>query len=263
MQKQKIIYYKDVENDDFADNKIHTRPLPDDYRYKKTNPIWRACAFFLYYFIAFPVANLYNFFGHGEIVKNKRVLRKYKKNGFFAYGNHTMKAADAFTPSRISFPKKAYIVVGADAMSIPVVSSLVEMLGGVPVGTDIKGMKNFMSAIDEYAKLDKTVFIYPEAHIWPYCNFIRPFKDSSFYYPAKTDKPVFCFTRVFKKRLFFKKPKSIIYVDGPFLPKQEFTARQNQKYLRDLVYNAMVKRSKLGNAEYVKYVYSDTDAFNA
>lgn len=258
MKKTKrVIRYKDELNDDFAGNGIQAKNLPEDYVYVKKNPLWRLGAFLLYYFVAVPVATLYNGILHGESIKNKRVLRKYKKSGYYLYGNHTMSAADAFTPGRVSFPKKANIIVSPQAVSVPVVSSLVEMLGGVPIATSMAGMKNFIAAIGDYSGRNKVIMIYPEAHIWPYYTGIRPFKDVSFKYPAKDGRPVFCFTRVFKNRLLSKRPRITVYVDGPFFPVEGASVRENQKYLRDCVYDAMTARAALNKTEYVRYEKAD------
>ena len=251
---KKVIYYKDEINDDFAGNNIKTKDLPENYVYLKKNPLWRAGAFVLYYIIAFPIVTVYNKILHGERIKNRRVLRGFKKKGYYLYGNHTMMAADAFTPARVTFPKKANIIVSPDAVSIPVVSLLVEMLGGVPIATNLRGMKKFTTAMNEYSERQKVIMIYPEAHIWPYYTGIRPFKDVSFKYPAKDGRPVFCFTRVFKKRKLSRKPKVTVYIDGPFFPKEGNSVKGNQKYLRDCVYDAMLNRSALNETEYVRYI---------
>ena len=254
---KKVIYYKDEINDDFAGNNIKTKDLPENYVYLKKNPLWRAGAFVLYYIIAFPIVTVYNKILHGERIKNRRVLRGFKKKGYYLYGNHTMMAADAFTPARVTFPKKANIIVNPDAVSIPVVSLLVEMLGGVPIATNLRGMKKFTTAMNEYSERQKVIMIYPEAHIWPYYTGIRPFKDVSFKYPAKDGRPVFCFTRVFKKRKLSRKPKVTVYIDGPFFPEEGNSVKENQKYLRDCVYDAMLNRSALNETEYVRYVRQD------
>ena len=43
-------------------------------------------------------------------------------------------------------------------------------------------------------------------------------------------------------------------MDGPFFPQEGFSVKQNQKYLRDCVYETMKKRAELNEVEYVKYV---------
>ncbi len=251
---KKVVYYKDELNDDFAGNNIKTKKVPDNYKYVDKRIARRIFAFILYYVVAFPIATLFNLIGHGERIKNKKILKPYRKTGYFIYGNHTLVAADAFTPPRVVFPKKANVIVGPDAVSIPVVKRLVADLGGFPTPSSVEGTKKFLSAIKEYSEKGKVIVVYPEAHIWPYCKDIRPFGDSSFKYPAQEGKPVFCFTRTFRKRRFFSRPRSVVYVDGPFFPDEGLTVKQNQRKLRGQAYAAMVLRSALSDVEYVKYV---------
>lgn len=251
----KVIYYTDELNDDFAGNHIKQISVPADYKYPSERGIlWRVCAFFLYYVIARPVAVLYNFFGFGERIKNKKVMRGYKKGAFFVYANHTLVAADGFTPSRITAPKKAHIIVNPDAVSIPFVGGIVEMLGGITLGTDLKSSVHFSKEMQKLTEEKKAVYVYPEAHIWPYYTKIRPFKDVSFKYPAKADVPVFCATRVFKKRKFFKRPRAEVYVDGPFFADATLSVKEKQRALREQVYRAMSERAKLSDCEYVEYI---------
>lgn len=257
MKPKKTLYYKDELNDDFAARDIKTKDISEKYNYEKKGILWRFASFILYYVVAVPIVTVYNRFVHGERIKNKKVLRKYKRKGYFLYGNHTMEAADAFTPGRITFPHKANIIVSPTAVSVPVVSSLVEMLGGIPVATTFGGMRKFASTISDYSKKNKTIMIYPEAHIWPYYTGIRPFKDVSFKYPAMENKPVFCFTRVFRKRLFRKRPGVTVYIDGPFFPKSDLSVKENQKYLRDKVYDAMTTRARANTVDYIRYVKID------
>lgn len=250
---KKTFYYTDELNDDFARTNIKRKPLPENYKYVRKNPLWRFCAFALYRCFAIPIGFIFNRVVYNMKVVGKSKLKGYKKGGYFLYGNHTLITGDAFTPTMVSFPKKAYIVVNPDAFSIPVVGKIVEMLGGVPIPDDMNNMKKFCKAIDGYANDGKVVVIYPEAHIWPYYTKIRPFKSTSFKYPAKNLKPVFCFTATFAKSRILGRIKTTVYVDGPFFPDETLSVRENQEKLRDEVYAAMKKRSE--SSAYEKYEY--------
>lgn len=250
----KTVYYKDELNDDFAGTDICTKKIDENYKFSiEKNFVWKTCAFILYYILVFPLVTLFNFTYYGERVKNKKVMKGYKKGGFYVYGNHTLSAGDAFTPSHITFPKKANILINPDAVSIPFVKSIVEMLGGVAIPNTVKGSMKFAKIIEEFSNKNKAIYVYPEAHIWPYCSFIRDFKEVSFSYPVKDCKPVFSATRVYKKRLLFKKPKCVVYVDGPFFADKNLTFKESRKKLRDEVYFTMTSRAK-NSYEYVKYL---------
>lgn len=180
------------------------------------------------------------------------MLRGYKKGGAFIYGNHTAFLTDAMNPTRIAFPRTADVVVNADAISIKGCGGLVRMLGAVPVPQDLHGLKNFSADIVRAAEEGHWVAIYPEAHIWPYYTGIRPFGAASFKYPAKCGVPVFAFTTTYKKRAFSKKPKKVVYIDGPFFAEGE-NLKEKAESLRDKVYAAMCERAKLSDCAYCEY----------
>ena len=253
MRKVRTIYYSDELNDDFAGTNIKTKSLPEDYHYFKKNPIVRFLHFFLYYVIAAPIVYISQKIMFQERIHNRKALKPYRKTGFYIYGNHTRMAGDAFTSPLAVFPKKAFVLANPDCVSIPVVGHITEALGCVPLPTSIKGLKNFHEAVLEHGRRGHAVVIFPEAHIWPYYTKIRPFKAASFRYPAELNKPVFTFTVTYQKFRFSKKPRTNVYIDGPFFPKEGQTVKQNQLSLRDMAYQAMQERSKLSNVEYVHY----------
>ena len=253
----KTFYFTDELNDDFAQNNIKQKELSPDHTYINDHPIVRLVDFLLYRVIATPFAWCYQKIKFGEKIVGKKLLKPYRKTGYFLYGNHTRAAGDAFTPTLISFPKKAFIVTNPDSVSIPVLGSIPERLGAIPLPTSRKGMQNFTKAVQTRAERNQVIVIYPEAHIWPYYVGIRPFRSTSFRYPAQAGKPVFTFTVTYHKRKFFKTPKTIVYIDGPYLPDPEKTIKENQDSLRENAYLGMLERSKLSSFEYVRYVKTE------
>ena len=249
----RVIYYKNELEDDFAGTNIKTKPLPEDYAYFRKNPIIKALEFLFYYVFAAPIVFICQKIMFQERIRNRKALRPYRKTGFYIYGNHTRMAGDSFTPSLAVFPKKAYILANPDCVSIPVLGHITEALGCVPLPTSIRGLKHFHEAVLEHGKRGHAVVIYPEAHIWPYYTKIRPFKASSFRYPAELNKPIFTFTVTYHKYKLSRKPRTIVYIDGPFFPQEGKTVRQNQMYLRDQAYEAMCKRSELSDMDYIHY----------
>ena len=251
--RTKTFYYANELTDDFADTGIKRKPLKKGFRYEKRNPFWHALAFVFYRLIATPIAWLWQRVVLGDRIKGKSKLRPYRKTGYYLYGNHTQFAGDAFTPSLVTFPKKSYILVGPDAFSIPAVSSLVAMMGGVPIPDTVEHTRAFMKWINRAADKKRVTVIYPEAHIWPQYTGIRPFDAVSFRYPAQQGLPVFTFTRTFHKRSWGKRPHCTVYVDGPFFADEGLSVREKKQSLRDQAYFAMVKRSK--ESDYSVHTY--------
>ena len=185
--------------------------------------------------------------------KTDKALKKYKKEGYFVYVNHTQPFADTFIPSNPIYPKKNFFIVNPENVSMKFVGNTVQMLGAIPIPSNKQAMKNFLEAIRKHIEKNHSITIYPEAHIWPYYTKIRPFKDVSFKYPIQLETPTFCMTNTYQK-YGKNKIKIVTYIDGPFFPNKELTKKEQQKELRDTVYNYMVKRSQNSNIELIKYI---------
>lgn len=137
---------------------------------------------------------------------------------------------------------------------MPFLGRVTPSLGAIPIPDGMKAYRNFVSAIDTRIAQKKAIVIYPEAHIWPYYTKIRPFTDVSFQYPIKLNVPAFCFTNTYQKRKFFKKPKIVTYVDGPFYPDEKLSGAKKRTDLRDRIYETMCERSKNSNAIIIEYI---------
>ncbi len=253
-KEQKIIYYEDELNDEFAGDNIITKKIDGKYRYIIDNISGRIGHIFWYRIVAMPLAFLYlKIYFHHKTV-NKEVLKKANKKGYFMYGNHTHFLADAIIPTIVNAPVDVSVIVHPNNVSMPVLGRITPNLGALPLPDDIKATKNFIRAIERRIRENKCVMIYPEAHIWPYYTDIRPFKDLSFRYPVKCKVPVFCLTNTYQKRKFSKRPKMVTYLDGPFYPDENLSDKEKKQQLRNLVYNKMKERAQNSNVCLIKYV---------
>lgn len=254
--KKKVIYYSDELNDDFAGTNIKAKPLKNNFKFIRKNPIWNLLAFLLRCFVI-PIAFLICKIKFRFKIVNKKVLKECKTSGYFLYGNHTQYSADAFLPSLIAFPKKSYIITSLDAVSIPGLRQFVLMLGAIPIPNfaNQENAKNFLEAIEKRNVQGHCIAIYPEAHIWPYYTKIRNYKSVSFKYPVRLNEPSYCFTTTYQKRKKCKRPKITVYIDGPFYPNTDLKPKEQQEDLRNRIHDTMVMRSKESNYEFIKYVY--------
>ena len=198
---RKTIYYHDPLHDDFAPTNGHIRPKPigADFPYEHPSPVWQALAFVVYRLIMTPFLFLYCKLVFGLRIENRKALRELP-SGYFLYGNHTNTLADAFIPTLLAFPRRANIVTAADTVSIPGVRNIVQMLGAVPLADTIDGTRQFLAAIHWRLERRQAVMIYPEAHIWPYYNGIRPFPDTAFAYPVREQVPAVGVVVVYRQR---------------------------------------------------------------
>lgn len=250
----KVIYYEDELNDEFSEAKIVPRIIDENYPYKHKNIFWKISAFLVQNVISVPVKFIYAKLKFRIRYVGKEKLKPYRKQGYFVYGNHTQEFADTFIITNCVFPKRNFLIVNPENVSMKGIGNFVQMFGAIPIPNKRSGMKKFLEAVEEKIKKGYSVTIFPEAHIWPYYTKIRPFKNVSFRYPVELNVPVFCITNTYQKR-GNGKVKITTYIDGPFFPDSNLENIQDKKQnLRDQVYNTMVERSKESNLEYVKYI---------
>lgn len=261
----RIIYYKDPLNDDFAGTQINQKKVDDNFVYVHENKLWRLCSSIFYFGIALPMLFFVVKIKRHVHVKNRKVLRKVRKSGYFLYGNHT-NIFDAFIPhTQVVKFKKTYIIANPDAVSIKGVKNLVMMLGALPTPSTVNSVRNFNAAIDKRIAQRRAIVIYPEAHIWPFYNGLRPFSDISFQYPARLGAPVIAMVTTYRKpkRKFQKKRRPFIDItlSEPIYPNPEFSIRENTKYLHDQIYAFMKETiENSGSPEYINYVQAKEDS---
>ncbi|MDY3781887.1 MAG: hypothetical protein SOZ90_06885 [Candidatus Faecousia sp.] len=256
---RKVITYRDPWHDDFAGTHIVTKPLYAGYRYVRTNPVWRACACFVYRGLARPVALLFRKLWCCQRFENRKALDATLDRGIYVYANHTQKVMDAFLPCQLRRGGRSYIVVGPDTMSIPCIHNLVQMLGAIPLGSTLGQSREMTACVHGHIAAGDLVAIYPEAHIWPFYTGIRSFSEASFGYPARDGAPVYTMTSCYQKRRFGPFPKVVTYLDGPFYPDEALPLPQRKKALRDACQKAMEARAKQYST-YAYYEYRREDA---
>ena len=251
----KTIYYEDELNDEFSKSSIEPRIIDENYKYVHKNPLWNLCSFVLQNILSVPIKILYAKIKFRIKYIGKEKIKPYKNEGYFIYGNHTQPFADTFIPSIPMYPKRNFLIVNPVNISLKGTGTLVEMLGAMPIPSNKSAMKNFLEAIKQKINKGYAITIYPEAHIWPYYTKIRQFKDVSFKYPIQLKKPAFCITNTYQSYgKNNKKIRIVSYIDGPFYPNKELTLKEQQKELRNKIYNCMEERSENSNIEHIKYI---------
>lgn len=260
MQPQQTIYYHDELNEELSGITRPPKFIADDYRYIRKNPVWNLLAFIAYRIIMTPAAWLYCKLKLHLRIENREVLRPYRRKGYFLYGNHTQAPGDGYLPTLITFPKKSYEIANSDNVALPGLEQFMLMIGAMPIPSGLGGYKNFLGAIEKRIVSHHCVAIYPEAHIWPYYTEIRPFKSTSFRYPVKLRDPSFCFTTTYQERRPGRPPKATVYVDGPFFPNEQLSPKEQEKDLRNRIYDTMQQRSRLSTCRYIRYVRKEEQA---
>ena len=177
--------------------------------------IWKFFAFIAYYVIAIPLVFFYCYVICGFRVKNRKAIRKIRKAGFFLYANHSH-FTDAFLAPIVAFPKRAYVIVGPDTVSIKGLRNFVQMVGAIPIPQGLRGMASFLDAIRLRTEENCCISVFPEAHLWNYCTFLRPLKSGSFRYPIHLGVPSVAVAVTYQRRKlrFIKQPKRPSRIKG-------------------------------------------------
>lgn len=259
MKDIKTYYYTDELNDDFFKPDFKIKEINESWNYGDNSFSWKIRSFFWYKMIFRPFGHLIFKIVYHHKIENLKVLKPYKKNAYFLYGNHTNQMADPFIPAFICNPSYMYVIVHPGNVSQPGLGKIMPYLGALPLPSNLGATKNFMEIIKKRSSENKPIVIYPEAHIWPFYTKIRPFTDVSFRYPVQQNAPTFCFTNTYQKRKFTKRPKVITYIDGPFFINNDLSAKEQRKDLRDRVYAAMCERAKNNNLELAHYIKKTED----
>ena len=254
MDNRKVIFYTDELHDEFSTFTTTPPRIDGSYDYERNSLFKRFLKFVCYRVIMYPIVVLYAAFVFRQKIVGKKKLKPYKKQGIFLYGNHTQPLGDALLQTRLTFPRRTYIIVHPNNLKVPVLGKMVPSLGGLPLPDDKPAYKNFLNAINNKVTEGNPLVIYPEAHIWPYYTGIRPFVDTSFAYPVSLKAPVFCFVNTYHKTPLRKRPKLITYIDGPFFPETEGNPKANRKALRDSVYLKMCELAANSDVEIIQYI---------
>ena len=252
----KTIYYADELNDDFSmtNETLDEKTIDERYNYFRLNNIFvRIWANFLYFIIAKPIVYLVLKIYFRFKIVNKKAIKKRGKKGCFIYGNHTNYLPDAAFNSLLHF-KRNYVIVGSETVNIRGIGALVQDLGAIPLGSTLQAKKNFMECINMKLKENASITIYPEAHIWPYYNKVRPFIKDSFKYPYDLDVPVYSLATCYTKRKHALRPRIIFILDGPFYPDKSLDRGEGIQKLRDQVHDSLVNATnKYSTYEYYHY----------
>ena len=157
---KKVITYRDPVNDDFAGTNIKTKPLPEWFRYTHTNPIWRGLACFVYRGLARPIAFCFRKIWCLHRFENRQVLDEAAEKGIYVYANHTQRVMDAFLPCQLRRKGRSYIIVGPDALSIPLIHNFLQMLGAIPLGSTIRQSRDMAASVHSHITKGDLITIY-------------------------------------------------------------------------------------------------------
>lgn len=74
------------------------------------------------------------------------------------------------------------------------------------------------------------------------------------HFPVQLNVPSFTITTTYHKPKFGKRPKIIIYIDGPFSPDQALSHKKAQDKLYNKIRETMIERAQTSDYQYCHYV---------
>lgn len=142
----------------------------------------------------------------GLKVKGKKNLKENKeliKKGVISVSNHIHMWDYLAIMRTIHRYKWPYVLVW-DKNVNDKQGKNVRYVGGIPIPTNIKGTKKYLSDIEKLLK-DNWLHLYAEGSMWEYYRPIRPFKRGASYLAIKFNKPIIPFAFTYRKPNFIRR----------------------------------------------------------
>ncbi len=256
-------YYSSLDENSFMHTKIKKEiPIPNDYKYIPRNIFVRCAQFLFYYLIAVPVCRIYPRIACSVKVKGKENIKKIR-GGAILVGNHSHVLDCMFASTFVALPKRNYFIANKEAVEVVGGRFFTKALGALPLPDEIKGLANLSNAVDTLLKKGNCVTVYPEAAIWPYSTFLRPFPSACFHYAVQSDVPVVPFAvtyRYAKRRPMKKKPKVNITILEPIYADKTLSVANRKKDLAERTTQAIKNVVESDdNVSFVEYVQKETE----
>ena len=259
------MYYDDLTSEavkcpERRDKKISGFSVDEGYDFlgKERNVFYRALSFIVYRVIMTPIARIYCRFFLCMKISDNRTKKPARGEGCFLFRNHVLTVGDAFEPSVEMKGKKVSVVVSPKNLSLRGTRTFLKMCGALPVPTGIRMMKRFSDAVKKRIGHGYCVTVYPEAHVWPYYNEIRPFGTGAFGLAVSTGAPVYVSTTVFRKG---RRPRVTTVLDGPLYAESGLSRKDAEAELSGRVHLIMENRASQScdTSYYVKYEKKGTN----
>jgi 1-acyl-sn-glycerol-3-phosphate acyltransferase len=248
-----VRYPEDPDEHMIAPQKLIDLEIGEDYTYLDKSFGFRfksACIYFGIYTLVFFLAPI----RYGLKIEGKEHLRKNRellKNGAVTVSNHVYRwdflaVLQAVKYRRLYFPAWKDNLEGADR-------HLVRQVGGIPIPSNLHGMKNFNKAFDELHEKKKWIHVFPEGSNWHYYQPIRPFKKGAFVFSHRYEIPVIPMAFSYRKPTgivaFFKKgfPLITLRIGEPIMPDMTLSRRDSIQRLRRECHEKIVALAGITN----------------
>jgi len=187
-------------------------------------------------------------------IKGREILKKYKdllKNGALTVANHAHRWDLLMILQAIRY-RKLYFPAWKDNLSGPD-RGVIRLAGGIPVPTDIHGIKYFNQAFDDLHKQKHWFHVFPESASWHYYPYIRPFKKGMFTMAYKYNLPVLPMAFSFRPATGIYKlfkgniPLITLHIGDPILPDTAKPRKEAVNLLRKQCHDRMIALAGIEN----------------
>lgn len=218
-----------------------------NYKFVNTNPIFLLFSDLLY-LIAFPILWIFNKFTTGLKIYGRKNLTSVH-GGKVTISNH-VHVMDCTIAGVVNFPHKTYFLSLKSNFNIPVVNVIIRLLNAIPIPDDLDNKKRFYQAINQLLKEGKTLHVYPEGSLWPYCTKLRNFKSGAFRFAVENNVPIIPMVYKFVEpngifKFIKNKPCIELYILPAMYPNNQLPKEESIAELKKNVHLAM--KSELQN----------------
>ncbi len=229
LEKDKL-QQEDMEKEYKNNFKVREVVLKDNYPFYNHNIFFVIFSKIVIFFTVI-VSKILGYTLWGLRIKNKKKIKGIK--GAITISNHCL-IQDAFINVPTLWPKKTYVTMLQSNLGFGFASRYLRFCGAVPIPKDPKLMIRFLKDTKKELEKNQFIHVYPEAHLIPYSDHIRPFMSGAFHiaYTAKVPIIPICFTFHKPKGIYFWKKKPMIrqnFIDPYYpdytLPKKECIAK--------------------------------------
>lgn len=193
------------------------------------------------YFLLLPFVKIV----YGFSVKNRKVLRRFKKQGLCFVANHCF-LLDGPLMHIALYPHAPYITAWEHTLHNRWARFFLKAVRVLPIDTTAESFKQLNDEAEQIFKMNHYMLFYPEGSMRPYSRSLRPFVNGSFFLAALQNRSLIPAVFTFRERRFFSHrlyPKITLHFLEPVITgnfRSQFPrTKQLAEHLSALVYERM------------------------
>lgn len=198
----------------------------------------------IYFLIAVPILSLLLKPSYGLKIKGRENLKLLKNQGFLTISNH-VQILDCVMVALAVKKRKVTFTSMSSNFDIPVAGHLVKALGVIPTPGNVYQTELFLKNCKKFVENKRILHIYPEGHLVPYYNGLRPFNKGAFKIAVKNNAPILPIVFSWRKRKGLyrlwlpEKPCINLTIGKPIYPNLDLPKKEQDEYMKNEAFEAM------------------------